>query len=150
MVALFLLAAVPVYRLTRPAQAVVISPATDHSPDTASAKPVPLDVDIVFAPAPVDFQLKNLDQTILAGSGPQSRFAAQWKTTLPPEGVDLVIQARWPMPATGDAAAPSPAAARIKVQFPDGRTVEKSFWTTDGSVTEAFTIPGTNPAVATP
>ena len=149
MVVVILLAGVPVYRLTRPAPAEAaasasIGDAANRSPDGKSA---PLEVDAVFAPSPADFQLKNLDQTVLAGRGPQARFHTRWAATVPPEGVDLVIQAHWPSLATADApAAPAgaaPAAARITVRFADGRQVEKSFWSAaNGTLMDVFTVPG--------
>ena len=50
---------------------------------------------------------------------------------------DLVVQAHWPAPVSGTA-----AATRITVRFPDGRQVEKSFWAaSDGTLAEVLTIP---------
>ncbi len=140
-VAVFLLAGVPVFRLTRPAAAAVPVAGTVSSTDkSADAKPVPLDVEATFAPAPTDFQLKYLDQAVCEGHGPQARFSARWTAAIPPEGADLVIQARWPAAASGA----SPAAARVTVRFPDGRQVEKSFWAAaDGSLADVFAVPGT-------
>ena len=151
MVAVFLLAGIPIYRLTQPAAAeVAASPVpAETAGDGSSAKPTPLDVEVVFAPAPADFEIKNLDRTVLAGRGPQARFATRWSAIVPPEGVDLVIQAHWPAsPAGGDPAAATvpganPAAVRVTVRFAAGRQVEKSFWAAaDGALSEVFTVPG--------
>ena len=161
MVAAFLLAGVPVYRLTRPAAvADAAAPATGGTTppesDRPGVKPTPLEVEAVFAPAPADFQIKNLGQTVLEGHGPQGRFTAHWAASVPPEGVDLVFQAYWLTLASGGNAAngtspvANPAAARLIVRFADGRQVEKSFWAgADGTLTEVFTVPGAAPA-ATP
>ena len=150
MIAAFLVAAVPVYRLTRPASASAaeVSGRTEVPDATAAAVPVPLEVAVEFAPSPEDFQLKNLDQTVLAGRGPQARFQARWNTAVPPEGVDLVIRAHWPALAAGAGPA-GPAAARVTLRFPDGHQAEKSFWAAgDGTLTEVFTVPGTPVAAA--
>ena len=159
MVAAFLLAGVPVYRLTRPAGvADAAGPATVETTaqDSPGVKPAPLEVEAVFAPAPADFQIRNLDRTVLAGHGPQGRFSAHWTASVPPEGVDLVLQVHWPASAAGGSAADgtppaaNPAAARLTVRFADGRQVEKSFWAAaDGTLAEVFTVPGDAPA-ATP
>ncbi len=148
------LAGVPVYRLTRPASADAASvpvetPSAVVAPG-ATTQATPLDVEAVFAPAPTDFQLKNLDQTVLAGRGPQARFTARWAGSVPPDGADLVVQAHWPT-ATGTNAGPGPAAARFTIRFPDGRTVEKSFWAdASGTLTDVLALPGTTPPSDTP
>ena len=162
MIVVFLLAGVPVYRLTRPAApATAASAATadnttadnttadDTTADNAEAKPAPLELEVVFAPAPADFQIKNLDYTILAGHGPQARFTGRWTTAVPSEGVDLVFQAHWSAStAGGKEAGANPAAGQVTVRFPDGRKAEKSFWAgANGALDEVFTIPG---AAATP
>ena len=140
MVAAFLLAGVPVYRLTRPAGvADAAGPATVETTaqDSPGVKPAPLEVEAVFAPAPADFQIRNLDRTVLAGRGPQGRFSAHWTASVPAGGGGGGGQARG-------------AAARLTVRFADGRQVEKSFWAAaDGTLAEVFTVPGDAPA-ATP
>ena len=157
MVVVFLLAGIPIYRLTLPAaaDAAIGSGEASTAEDSAGVKPGPLDLEAVFAPAPADFQIKNLDQTVLAGQGPQVRYMTRWITAVPPEGVDLVIQAHWMgLVAGGNPAATSspganPAAVRIRVHFSDGRQVEKSFWAAaDGTLSEVFTLPGGTPAAA--
>ncbi len=150
MVAVFLLAGLPVYRLTRPAAPVAVTNANggeDAPTDNAEAKLAPLEVEAVFAPAPTDFQIQNLDHAVLAGRGPQARFAGRWTTAVPSEGVDLVIHAHW-SPSTagsGNAADPAanPAAAQVIVRFPDGRKAEKSFWAdANGTLDDVLTVPG--------
>ena len=144
------LAGVPVYRLTRPAVADAASAPVAVPTPGVTAQAAPLDVEAVFAPAPADFQVKNLDQTVLAGHGPKARFTARWAGNIPPDGVDLVVQAHWPASANPDAGT-GPAAARLTVHFPDGRTVEKSFWAdANGTLTDVFTLPGTTPPPDTP
>ena len=152
MIAAFLLAGVPVYRLTRPAAPAAeasVGTAADTTADPTAAKPAPLELEVVFAPAPADFQIKNLGHTLLAGHGPQARFTGRWTTAVPSEGVDLVVRAHWSA-ATPDAnSAAPPAAARVTVRFPDGRKAEKSCWAgADGTLDEVFTVPGDAPAPA--
>ncbi len=155
MIVVFLVAGVPVYRLTRLAgvtEAVVDTRSAAISP---GVNPAPLEVEAVFAPAPEDFQIKNLGQPVLTGHGPQARFTGRWAANLPPEGLDLVVQAHWA--ASTVAGAPpgtppgvGPAAARVTVRFADGRQVEKSFWAAaNGALNDVFTVPGETPA-ATP
>ena len=158
MVAVFLLAGLPIYRLTRPAAAAAAAGPGPAAPagDRPGVKAVPVDVAAVFAPAPADFEIKNLDRTVLAGRGPQARFATRWNANVPPEGVDLVIQAHWPVSSAGGApaaaAAPgaNPAAVRVTVRCAAGRPVERSFWAAaDGALSEVFTVPG-DPAATAP
>ena len=148
------LAGVPVYRLTRPAGAntgpaslakasVVVIPAA--TPPAAT-----LDVEAMFAPAPTEFEIKSLDQTVLAGRGPKARFSTRWVGSVPPEGADLVVEAHWPG-STGADAGPGPAAARFTVRLPDGRKVEKSFWAdANGALADVLSLPGATPPPDTP
>ncbi len=56
----------------------------------------------------------------------------------------------WPVLA-GSNVGPGPAAAKVTVRFPDGRSVEKSFWAdANGALTDVFTLPGTVPPSDTP
>ena len=144
MVAAFLLAGWPVYRLTRPAEA---TPAASESmaeatAGDATAKPASLEIEVVCASAPTDFQIKCLDQAVLMGRTPQAHFSKRWAVVIPPEGVDLVIEARWPT-STDAASGANPAAARITVRAADGQPIEKSFWAgANGTMNEVFTVPG--------
>lgn len=147
-----LLAGVPVYRLTRPAVAdaalpSMATPSVEATP-IAATQAAPLGVGAVFAPAPTDFQVKNLGQTVLAGRGPQAQFTAKWATVVPPEGVDLVIQARWPAAAAdggvnpGTSPAVEPRAMRVMIRFPDGVLFERTFWANvHGELNEVCTVP---------
>ena len=142
-----ILAGVPVYRLTRPAVAVGAPASLDTpsitAPPGATTGAEPLEVEAVFAPAPTDFQIKNLDQTVLAGRGPKARFTTRWAGSVPPDGADLVVQAHWPASTVADAGQ-GPAAAKLTVRFPDGQQVEKSFWAdAHGTVTDVLALPGT-------
>ena len=142
------LAGIPVYRLTRPAVADASASVAESSAMVtpgATTTAAPLDVEAVFAPAPTDFQIKNLEQTVLAGRGPKLRFTARWAGTVPPDGADLVVQAHWPATTGADHEAGT-GAAKLTVHFPDGRTVEKSFWADgNGALTDVLTLPGTTP-----
>ena len=148
----FALTGMPVWQLTHPVAAAteVIIPAP-LAVETGSAKPVSIDVEVIFAPAPMDFQIRCLDQTVLEGHGPQARFSIRWTTVMPAEGDDLVLQAHWPPVTTGETSAGAPCAARLTVRFADGRQVEKSFWAgPGGTLAEVLTVPGTTLATATP
>lgn len=133
MILVFAAAGAPIWRLTRPSAPTSI----EATPEVAPAKAMPLEVEADFAPAPDHFEIKNLDQPVLAGSGPQARFTGRWAAAVPKEGVDLVFQAHW-------ASESGPKAARIVVQYPDGHQAEKSFWAgANGSLADVFTLPGT-------
>ena len=136
-----LFAGAPVWRLTRPAPA---AGAAALEP-TAPAKAAPVELEVDFAPAPADFSIKNLGQQVLAGVGPQAHFTGRWDDAAPAEGVDLVVQARWTSLTSGEGA--GPAAMRVVALFPDGRRIEKSFWSgANGALAEVFTLPGISPA----
>ena len=116
--------------------APVVDASASSGPDRAALQT--LVVEAVFAPPPRDFQIKCLDQTVLEGRGAASSFKTRWSTSIPAEGVDLVVRANWNSPAT--------AAARVTVRWADGRTLDKSFWAdADGSLADVFTVPGASP-----
>jgi hypothetical protein len=145
-VVVFAAAGLPVWKLTRTpteAERAAVSLANGAAAVTKDDASVTLEVETVFAPAPEDFRLRWLDRTVLEGRGPQARFSARWTAPLPKEGLDFVLQARWP--ASADASAAN--AARVVVRLPDGRQVEKSFWSEgSGALTEVFTVPGAAPS----
>ncbi len=131
----FIVMALPVWRLTRPAQAMVTDTVQTVEP-ADKAKPVTLETTAEFVPTPTEFSVTCLGQPVLRGSG-QASISATWKTLFPAEGIDLVLHAVWPEAAGGQ------TAARLRVRLPDGREVEKSFWTQTGGVLDAvFTVPG--------
>lgn len=142
MAAVFVIAGWPVWTLTRPAVELAApdpSPAPTAQTGDATAT-VPLAIEASFAPAPVDFQVRCLDQTVLEGHGPARQFSTRWQTTLPKEGIDLVVRANW---AADTSAGAGPTAARLTVQLADGTKIDKSFWTAPGqSLAEVITVPG--------
>ena len=120
-VLMFAAAGVPILRLTAPGllPAVVAAPV----PTGADAAETTLEVSASFAPAPADFAVRYLgNAVVLSGQGPTADFTGQWKINVPPEGVDLTLQAHWP------AGTPGHVAAHVAVRFPDGRATEKTFW----------------------
>lgn len=133
MVSVFLGLGVPVWRLTRPASAVIV---TESTSDATPTPILPLVIEVTFAGSPpTGFQIKQIDQVLLQGAGPELSFHGQWAARLPKEGVDLTFEANW----TPDA---PQTAARLSVSFPDGQKIEKTFWTR-GSLLEIVTIPAT-------
>ena len=132
-VCLFAAAGFPVWRLTRAANAPAPTPTAAAAP-TPTASETLLDVRITFAPAPTDFRLSYLGNTVLTGRGPQAEFAGTVRVALPPEGADLAVEAHFPPAA-------QPAAVRVRWQFPDGHTTEKTFWgNADSPLVELVTV----------
>ena len=125
-IGLFAAAGFPVWRVTRP-PAVPAAVATPTPP--AATAETPLDVHVTFAPAPADFRLSYLGKVVLEGRGPQAEFQGTVRATVPPEGVDLALEAHFPATAPGAA---GPAAARVRCQFPDGHATEKTLWSNGG------------------
>ena len=122
-IGLFAAAGFPVWRVTRPAAVAAVA----ATPPAATAE-TPLDVRVTFAPAPADFRLSYLGKVVLEGRGPQAEFQGTVRATVPPEGADLALEARFPA-ATG---ATGPAAVRVRCQFPDGHATEKTLWSDAG------------------
>ena len=136
-VCLFAAAGFPVWRLTRPA--VIASAPT--LPPAASATPAGetlLDVRVTFSPAPAEFRLSYLGRIVLEGHGPQAEFGGTVRAALPPEGADLALEARF---AAAPESPPVPAAVRVRCQFPDGHTTEKTLWgNADRPLVELVTV----------
>ena len=78
--AVFAAAGWPVWRLTRPpvAQAAA-APVAEESSSAPVATAV---VEASFAPAPTEFKVSCLGQSVLTGQGPQAQFAAPWTARL--------------------------------------------------------------------
>ena len=144
--------AVPVWRLTRssPATATGTDTKQDQPRSVAAAPENELVVRLDFSPPPRDFQLQHLGRTLLEGRGPQTSFSTPWRIALPKEGADLALRATWPTEGQSSAA----TAARLRVTFPGGRVVDKTYWTPTAAdhlstvptppaaLVEIFTVPG--------
>ena len=131
-VCLFAAAGFPVWRSTRPAAAPVL-PAPSATPTPAASGETTLVVSLAFAPAPSEFRLICLDQTLFEGHGPQAEFQGTARVALPPEGTDFALEAHFTgaLSAAATTPPPSPVAVRVRCQFPDGHTMEKTIWSED-------------------
>lgn len=131
---MFAAAGLPVWRLTAPAPlpADVAAP-IPTGPITAETT---LDVQVSFAPAPADFALRSLGETVvLSGKGPADDFTGKWTVKLPADGADLTLQAHWPE------ASPGHVAAHVTLRFPDGRETAETFWRDAGqTLVETLTV----------
>ena len=118
---MFAAAGVPVRRLTAPMGMRSAASASVQGGTAPAA--TALEIRVSFAPAPTDFALRYLGETtVLSGEGPAADFTGHWTVTLPAEGVDLTLQARWPE------ATPGHVAAHVTLRFPDGRETTRTFW----------------------
>ena len=143
----------PVWRLTRPAEAAPVIAVSGTGGDggeaTKAAGSVTLGVAADFAPAAAEFALSYLGSPVLQGKA-QGSATAEWKVAFPADGADLVLHVAWPTGATAEGKAGA-AAARVTVRFPDGRQVEKSFWSADGSPLDTvLSVPGNAAADSAP
>ena len=98
----FALLGVPVWRLTRTAEAVPVSASRlagegvqAPAPANAAAGPVAVTIETDFAPTPTEFSVSYLGDAILRGQG-QTTASGPWKVALPAEGADLVLHVVWP------------------------------------------------------
>ncbi len=131
MLALLLLAALPLWQLTRSHGA----PAATGAPEMAANEPVKkLLVHLKFFHAPRSFRLLYLGKTLW---NPPANGAESFKTELgipfPKEGVDLELKVLWPegTPET---------AVRLDVQTPEGASLHKTVWGR-GTIDEILTFP---------
>ena len=143
--AAFVLMGLPVWKLTRPAQAAPMTDsATGGTAVPGSSKPirpVTMTAEANFAPAPTEFTLSYLDKPILQGKA-QSVVSTKVTTPVPTDGADLVLHAIWPS-NTGTNGGDMPVAARVVIRLSDGRQVEKSFWSKSGVPLDAvLSVPG--------
>ena len=137
--------ALPVWRLTRPAEAAPVDAAAGLRERAGQREkavaPLTMDVEADFAPAPTEFSLSYLGTPVLQGKA-LATAKAQTNAAVPADGADLVLRVVWPAGAdqTGGGA---PAAARVVVSLSDGRQVEKSFWSGDGATLDTvLSVPG--------
>ncbi|MDD5261514.1 MAG: hypothetical protein PHD76_06650 [Methylacidiphilales bacterium] len=129
--ALLLLAALPLWRLTRSHGA----PVATVAPEIAANEPAKkLSVHLKFVHAPRSFRLLYLGKTLW---NPSVNGAESFKTELgipfPKEGIDLELKAQWPegTPET---------AVRLDVQTPEGASLHKTVWG-KGAIDEILTFP---------
>ncbi len=128
---MLILAGWPVWRITHAgAPPSFVATPTGSQPTTAKAR---LQVEFLPVP-PLEFDAKYLGQSIWRGGGKLTEDSPPLEMTVPAEGVDLQITARWPAEITT-------AAARIRLTTPDGATLERQAWTRQGpSLDEVLTF----------
>ena len=121
-----ILAAVPVWKLTRPAIVAVVAE------DSTPASKAGVRIGLTFANAPLDFQLLHLGKVIWEGKSPGATASKDFEMEFPKEGIDLEIKAGWPSGTTI-------SAVRVTVTVGNGTALERSAWGT-GSVDEVLTF----------
>ena len=80
---------------------------------------------------PFTFEVSHLAKTIWKGEATESSVAHDLKMTFPPEGIDLLVDAKWPGGTQG--------AVKLEVTADDGDTITKTLWGT-GSVSGVLTF----------
>lgn len=125
--AALVLAAWPVWEITH---------SRAKPPAVATAAPMPGAVNVarpqlalVFLPtSPVEFEVKYLGRSIWRGTGGgQASLSSPVDFTIPAEGVDLQITARWPADLKS-------GAVRARLTPPDGVAIERLAWTREGAM----------------
>ena len=73
---------------------------------------------------PFTFEVSQLGKTIWKGEAMESSVARDLKMTFPPEGIDLLVDAKWP----GD----KQDAVKLEVTVDNGDTITRTLWGTGG------------------
>ena len=84
---------------------------------------------------PFTFEISHLGKTIWKGEAPESSVARDVKMTFPPEGIDLLVDAKWQDNKQG--------AVKLDVMVDDGDAMTETLWGT-GNVNGVLTF--TKPA----
>lgn len=124
--AALLLAAWPVWRITHSSATPVAAAAA--SPPLGPSHALRPRLALEFLPAPpIEFDVKYLGKSIWRGSGgAMSATSPPLDFTIPAEGVDLQITARWPADLKN-------GAVRARLAPPDAVAIERLAWTRDGA-----------------
>jgi hypothetical protein len=80
---------------------------------------------------PFTFEVSHLGETIWQGEATESNVARDVKITFPPEGIDLLVEAKW----QGD----KQAAVKLDVTVNGGDTITRTLWGT-GKVSGVLTF----------
>ncbi len=125
--AALLLAAWPVWRITRSSATPI--PAAAASPELRAPNAARPQLALEFLPAPpIEFEVKYLGKTIWRGSGNSLAVVSPpLDFTIPAEGVDLQITARWPADLKH-------GAVRARLTPSDGVAIERLAWTREGAM----------------
>jgi hypothetical protein len=73
---------------------------------------------------PFTFEVSHLGKTIWKGEAIESSIAHDVNMAFPPEGIDLLVEAKWQ--------GGKQAAVRLDVTVDDGDTMAKTLWGTEG------------------
>ena len=117
-IAVLLLAAIPVWKLTHQAVATM-----DTGGPATPAGESPVTVELTFAHPPEDFQVLSLGKVVWDGKQPGASAQKNFNLHFPPDGIDLEIKANW-LPGT------PMTAVRVKVTHGYGST-EQTAWGKD-------------------
>ena len=130
----FALLAIPLARLTfaRPATPAVVSTREASPGDTAT----PTLLRVRFAHPPRSASLKHEAAELLPAPSPEPRapsFEARTRLTLPPDGIELLLEVTWPQ-GTPD------TAVTVELE-PDGLEARsQTRWSSGGMLTEVLTF----------
>jgi hypothetical protein len=97
---------------------------TAPTPQTASTPGSNVHLVLISTSVPFTFEVSHLGKTIWKGEAMESSVASDVKMPFPPEGIDLLVDAKW----QGD----KQAAVRLDVAVDNGDTTTKTLWGNGG------------------
>lgn len=112
---LLLLLSLPLWRLTHPAEARPIAQAPVKAGENKA-----IHLQLSFTQTPTAVRVLSLGKEIWNEKSPAGEMTHDLTLAYPKEGIDLDFQIDWP----GDAL----SAARIRLQNPDGKELDKTIW----------------------
>jgi hypothetical protein len=104
---------------------------TASTPQTASTPESNVHLVLTSTSVPFTFEVSHLGKTIWKGEAMESNVARDVKMAFPPEGIDLLVDAKW----QGD----KQAAVRLDVAVDNADTTTKTLWG-NGAVSGVLTF----------
>ena len=94
------------------------------APQTSATPETNVHLVLTSTSFPFTFEVSHLGKTIWKGEAPESSVARDIKMTFPPEGIDLLVDAKWPDNKQG--------AVKLDVMVDNSDAMTKTLWGTGG------------------